>query len=113
MSKLCAADDERRQAKRNRLADKLAVQRSQFLHQVFYPPRALGQSAVDIVAFIDRGGALLTTGLKMWVHCPFTGVISAWHLRADQSGSITVDIWKNNNAFPQRRSWAAGRSRTS
>lgn len=46
----------------------------------------------DIQAFLDGGGSVLATALIMWVHIPVAMTIAAWHVLADQSGSVNVDI---------------------
>lgn len=57
--------------------------------------QSLSSVSVDIEAFIDGGGSVLTDGLKMWLHIPVAMTITAWHVLADQSGSITVDILRS------------------
>lgn len=44
---------------------------------------------------IDGGGAVITTGVKGDVQVPYDGTIQSWHLMADQSGSIVIDVWKD------------------
>jgi hypothetical protein len=50
---------------------------------------------------IDGGGATITTGVKGDIEIPFACTIIAARMFADQSGSITVSIWKDTYAnFP-------------
>jgi len=52
----------------------------------------------DLLFIIDGGGVAITTGVKGDLSPSFSGVITAWRLLADQSGSIVVDIWKDTYA---------------
>lgn len=50
---------------------------------------------------IDGGGTAITTGIKGDIVVDFDGTITGWTLLADQSGSITIDTWKDTYAnFP-------------
>jgi hypothetical protein len=50
---------------------------------------------------IDGGGSAITTGVKGYVQIPYSGTITGWNLFADQTGSIVIDVWKDNYAtFP-------------
>jgi hypothetical protein len=54
--------------------------------------------ASDVVAIpfiIDGGGSAITTGQKGHIEIPFACTITGWTLLADQSGSITIDTWKD------------------
>lgn len=52
-------------------------------------------------AWLDGGGATLTTGLRVWTSpMPYSGVIEAVYLDIDQDGAIVVDIGKGTT-------WAA------
>ena len=54
---------------------------------------------VDFV--IDGGGSTITTGVKGTLGpFPYGATIQSWTLDADQSGSITIDILRANNAHP-------------
>ncbi|MGV1029608.1 MAG: hypothetical protein ACOYBU_13990 [Dermatophilaceae bacterium] len=44
---------------------------------------------------IDGAGAVIATGVKGDVQLDFAGTITKWALLADQSGSITVNVWKD------------------
>ncbi len=55
-------------------------------------------TAIEFI--IDGGGSTITTGAKGSLFVPFAGTISTWSLIADQSGSITIDILRANNAVP-------------
>lgn len=52
---------------------------------------------VGINFIIDGGGATIGTGIKGYLLVPFSCTISTWTLLADQSGSITVDVY--NDAY--------------
>lgn len=42
----------------------------------------------------DGGGAVISTGNKGFLYCPYAGTITAATLIADQSGSCVIDVWK-------------------
>ena len=48
--------------------------------------------------FIDGGGSVISTGRKLPVEAPMAGVIVAARAFLDQSGSISVDLWKDTYA---------------
>lgn len=48
--------------------------------------------------FIDGGGSVITTGRKLPSKAPMAGVIVEARCVLDQSGSISVDIWKDSPA---------------
>jgi hypothetical protein len=52
-------------------------------------------NSAAIVYVIDGGGSAITTGVKGFIGVPFNCSIVAAHLMADQTGSITIDIWKD------------------
>jgi hypothetical protein len=52
----------------------------------------------DLVFIIDGGGSAISTGVKGDLSPNFSGVITAWRLLADQSGSIVIDVWKDTYA---------------
>jgi len=52
--------------------------------------QALGQ----VSTVIDGGGAVITTGQKGFIICPYAGTITSATLIADQSGSCVIDVWK-------------------
>ena len=55
----------------------------------------------SITFIIDGGGSAITTGEKGHLRIPFACEIQRVTLLADQSGSITIDIWKDTYAnFP-------------
>ena len=43
---------------------------------------------------IDGLGVAISTGVKGYLSIPFTGVITSAVLIADQSGTVTVNLWK-------------------
>lgn len=47
---------------------------------------------------IEGGAAVIETGFKGFIECPYAGVITACKLLADIAGSIVVDIWKDTYA---------------
>ena len=53
-------------------------------------------SSIEFV--IDGGGSALTTGVKGYIEVPFNATITQSTLLADQSGSVTLDIWKTTYA---------------
>jgi len=53
------------------------------------------QSVDRIGITIDGGGGVITTGVKGDLSVPFDCTINSVELLADQSGSITIDIWKD------------------
>lgn len=58
-----------------------------------------GHSATAALAFvIDGGGSVIETGVKGDLQVPFACTITEWTILLDQSGSITVDIWKDTYA---------------
>jgi hypothetical protein len=58
---------------------------------------SIGGKEASINFVIDGGGATITTGIKYGakVEVPFDCTITSYTALADQSGSITVDIWKD------------------
>jgi hypothetical protein len=59
------------------------------------PTGATGSTGVSGAEFImDGGGSTLGTGVKGYLQVPFGSTITEVTLLADQSGSITVDLWK-------------------
>lgn len=48
-----------------------------------------------LVFVIDGGGSAITTGEKGHLSIPFNCEIVACELEADQTGSITIDIWRD------------------
>jgi hypothetical protein len=50
---------------------------------------------------IDGGGSVIALGdAKVYPTADFTCTINRWDISADQSGSITVDVWKAAGAIP-------------
>ena len=47
---------------------------------------------------IDGGGAVITTGIKGDLVVPFAATITTHTALADQTGSVTVDVWKDSYA---------------
>jgi hypothetical protein len=65
------------------------------------PPGAIGafnNGALEFV--IDGGGSAITTGNKGSLYVPFAGIVIAWRVIADQSGSAQVDVLRANFAVP-------------
>lgn len=60
----------------------------------------VGNNQVDLEFVIDGGGVAITTGAKGFFRVPWAATIYNWALIADQSGSITIDILRANNAVP-------------
>jgi len=44
---------------------------------------------------IDNGGVAIETGIDGDIQFPFACTLNSWTLLADQSGSITIDLWKD------------------
>jgi hypothetical protein len=56
-----------------------------------------GTGMVSTINFvIDGGGAVITTGVKGDIVVDFACTVTAWTVLADVSGSIVVDIWKDD-----------------
>lgn len=68
------------------------------------PTIALNTNALrgEISFRIDGGGSAITTGAKkIYLRVGYDCTITGWELVADQSGSISIDIWKDSFAnFP-------------
>lgn len=47
---------------------------------------------------IDGGGVTITTGVKGDLQIPFAGTITQWTILPDQSGSISIGVWKDTYA---------------
>lgn len=47
---------------------------------------------------VDGGGSAITTGVKGDIQIPYAGTITEWTILCDQSGSITLDLWKDSYA---------------
>jgi hypothetical protein len=45
---------------------------------------------------INGGQSVITTGLKTYITCPYSGTITGWELLSTLTGSIVVDVWKDN-----------------
>lgn len=62
---------------------------------------ATGASKTCVQVVIGDGTNNITTGLKGFLQVPFHATITAWHLVADASSNITIDVWKDTYAnFP-------------
>lgn len=48
-----------------------------------------------IIYVVDGGGFALTTGIKGDLTIPFNCTINSWRLLTDQTGNITMDVWKD------------------
>jgi hypothetical protein len=61
-----------------------------------------GSSQLHSISFvIDGGGSVIVLGdAKVYPTADFTCTINRWDISADQSGSITVDVWKAAGAIP-------------
>lgn len=68
------------------------------------PTIALNTNALrgEISFRIDGGGSAITTGAKkIYLRVGYDCTITGWQLVADQTGSISIDIWKDSYAnFP-------------
>lgn len=68
----------------------------------------VSNNSVGFPFVIDGGGNPITTGVKGFLPVPFAANIAAWSIIADQSGSISVDILRANNAVPSSSIVGAG-----
>jgi hypothetical protein len=80
----------------NRLATTAFVQNA--VAGVTVPSSSL--PPVDIELIIDGQGSVITSGQHGQIHIPGSMTITGWSIIADQSGSITIDVWRANNAVP-------------
>lgn len=64
--------------------------------------------SVDAEFIIDGGGNPITTGVKGFVRLPWAANLASWIVMADQSGSISVDVLRANNAVPSASMVGAG-----
>ena len=53
-------------------------------------------SAIEFI--IDGGGSVITTGTKGYLEVPFACTVNQWTVLADQSGSITLDVYSDTYA---------------
>lgn len=53
---------------------------------------------VGIPLILDGAGSELTTGVKADIPIPFACTLTGWDLVTDQTGTITIDIWKDTYA---------------
>ena len=55
----------------------------------------------EIVLTVDGGGSSLSTGdVKAYYTLPYPGIITAWFITGDPSGSVSVDVWRKPGAIP-------------
>ena len=61
-----------------------------------------GSNPLHSISFtIDGGGTAISTGaVGLFPTAAFACTISRWDLSADQSGTITIDVWKAAGAIP-------------
>jgi hypothetical protein len=57
-------------------------------------------NTADVEFIIDGGGVVIATGVKGFLHLPFSATVLAWRVMADQSGSIAIDVLRANGAVP-------------
>jgi hypothetical protein len=60
----------------------------------------VNNNVAELPFIITGGGVAVTTGAKGFIPVPWAATITGWSIIADQSGSITIDILRNNNAIP-------------
>lgn len=54
-----------------------------------------------IGSIFDGGGSALSAPFTRYFYVPFNATITGWALMADQSGSISIDVWKTpSTSFP-------------
>jgi hypothetical protein len=70
------------------------------IHQIgsTYYLDVFGPIVSSVGISIDGGGNAITTGVKGYIEVPYSGIITAVTLIADQSGSAVIDIWKDTYA---------------
>jgi hypothetical protein len=59
-------------------------------------PPGIIVSAIEFI--IDGGGIAITTGTKGYLEIPFACTINQWTALADQTGSITIDVYSDTYA---------------
>lgn len=64
--------------------------------------------AASIGQIIDGAGSVVTTGQRGQIYIPFPMTITNWWVMADQSGSVTIDVLRANNAVPSSSIVGAG-----
>lgn len=80
----------------------LGLTNLQWTNIVSTPARSVGIT-------IDGGGSAITSGVKGFIEIPYSGTITRCTMLADQSGSATVNIWKDTYAnFPPTSADAIG-----
>ena len=52
------------------------------------------RAAEELVVVLGNRQAVVATAVAGDIYIPFAGIIIAWTMVADASGSITVDTWK-------------------
>lgn len=60
----------------------------------------VNNTATDLEFIIDGGGVAITTGAKGFFRVPYGATIATWSIIGDQSGSISIDILRNNGGVP-------------
>lgn len=76
------------------VADTEPVRKAEYDELVAIVNADANSKAVSIAFVIDGGGTAITTGLKGFVEVPFQCSLERYTLLPDQSGSISIDIWK-------------------
>lgn len=62
---------------------------------------AVTATSHEMIFIHDGGGAVISTGVKGDVRMPFDGDITGVYVLADQSGSLVLDLWLDDQgAFP-------------
>ena len=60
----------------------------------------VNNNVAELPFIISGGGSAITTGVKGFMPIPFAATITGWSIIGDQSGSISIDILRANNAVP-------------
>jgi hypothetical protein len=60
--------------------------------------RFIGESVLLSLPTIDGAGSAITTGEKYDFGCPYNFTITEWTLLAKESGSISIEFWKDSYA---------------
>jgi hypothetical protein len=55
----------------------------------------------DLIMSIDGGGSAIAANTTVWFQVNYACTIQSWTLLADQSGSVTLDVWRDSYSnFP-------------
>lgn len=82
----------------------VVVSRAYVLNQIAIAGTSGGSSGPKVVSTSFPMGVsssvIITTGAKGRYPIPYSGIITGWRLVAGSSATLTLDVWKANNAIP-------------